>query len=118
MTEANLKIVKHVPITPLEKIFDERIKDWIEDGLVLNHQRQKHREKYRKKICIKCTHEQKKHRNCIVIDYELDKRSCSHMERAVSKKFIKKAQIHTASHPYHLRINNIHASNNDRFGNT
>ena len=108
----NLKISKSSILTPLEQIFDNRIIDWIEDGVILNHQRQKYRERYRTKICKNCTDEQKKKRSCVVVDQELDKRSCGHMERAVLQKFVDKAKIHTISHPDNLRINNIHIEKN------
>jgi len=103
-----LKVVKSVSITPLEKIYDERLIDWIEDGINLNHQREKHRERYRAKICAKCTDEQKKYRNCVVVDHNADKRSCGNMEKAVLQKFVEKAKIHSISHPLKLRTNNIH----------
>lgn len=112
-----LKIIKSKPTNKLDELFDERVTDWIEDGLNLNYQRQKHREQYRATICKKCTKEQKEKRRCIVVDYKSNKRSCGHMERAVLQKFLEKAKIHTVSHPYNLRINNIHIEKNNQHSN-
>ena len=104
---SDLKITKSVPHTSLEKIYDHRVIDWIEDGMNLNHQRQIHREKYRAKICINCSSQQQEKRGCIFVDIKSNKRSCGHMERAVFQKFLKKSKKHTASHPYNQRLKNL-----------
>ena len=41
-----LRMEGFVLITPLQKIYEERIINWIEDDITLNYQRQKHCEKY------------------------------------------------------------------------
>lgn len=106
MLNRGLLIIKKTTKTTLEKIYDERVTDWIEDGMILNYQRQKHREKYRKKICeTSCSIQQKIKRNCIIINNKTNKRSCGHMERAVLQKFLVKSKIHSSSHPYYLHVN-------------
>ena len=109
-THNRLHIEKPRLLTPLEKVFDDRIIDWIEDGMNLNHQMQKHREKYRKKICTKCSDTQKEIRGCVIVDEVLDKRDCSHMDSALNQKFREKNKIHTEANPQALRMKAMYAN--------
>ena len=104
-THNRLHIEKPKPLTAIQKIFDDRITDWIEDGMNLNHQRAIHRGKYRKKICTKCSNEQQKKRSCL--KYTIAGKalqSCSHMENALIQKFRDKARIHAEANPGSLRM--------------
>ena len=104
----DFEIIESAPLTPLEKIYDERVIDWVEDGMNINHQMQIHREKYRAKICSKCSDKQRETRECVIVDGVSDKRDCSHMDKAVYAKFNKQNIIHLNSHPRNFR--KTHAS--------
>ena len=108
MMNDNFEIIEPSSMNISQKIFDERITDWIEDGMILNHQMQKHREKYRKKICNTCSDTERKIRGCVIVDDDLDKRDCSHMDKAIYRKFNKKNIIHLNSHPLKIRSINPH----------
>ena len=90
MDNASLKFLD-VPENPLQNIYQERVTDWKESQDHINALIEKHHEKYRQRVCTKCTNEQKIKRNC-AFEEELDsngnlKTCCNHMSRAGYQKY-------------------------------
>lgn len=80
-----------------------RIEDWHQNGKGLKSQMIRYREEYRQKICVNCTNEQKKVRQCHVFPgFDSNgnlKRSCGHMCKAESNKFREKIYTQIEFHP-------------------
>ena len=102
MDNDSLKFL-NVPETPLQKIYQNRIIDWEEERDHIFDLFEIHKEKYRKKICVKCNDEQKVQRNCGVgkgLDSNGNMRTyCAHMDRACTKKYQKRVWNHIDLHP-------------------
>lgn len=95
----------------LNKIYHERVLDWIEASDLLLKKTQLHKEEYRKKICSSCSEEQQKKRKCV--KYTIDGKklqSCGHMDSACGKKFKKEFDEHMSFHPTLNRIKIIQES--------
>ena len=91
------------PSSPLQEINQNRILDWNEERDHIFELFEKHKEKYRTKICVKCTDEQKIKRNCGV-GKGLDSNGniltyCTHMDKACTKKYQKQIMKHIDFHP-------------------
>ena len=91
-----------IPENPLQEIYQERITDWRESQDQINMLIEKHHEKYRQRVCTKCTAEQKIKRNCAYKE-EFDsngnlKTYCNHMNHAGYRKYrdiiLKSADFH------------------------
>lgn len=92
-----------VPKNSLDKIYQNRVIDWHEDTDHILHLFEKHAENYRKKICVKCSNEQKIIRECCTTD-EIDsngnpKTWCRHMGVAGCKKLKPQIDKHIDFHP-------------------
>lgn len=88
------------PKGPLDRVFENRMLDWREEGRRLRIITTKYENEYRKKICSKCSIEQQAERRCMRI--KIDGKTltyCNHMNRAKRSKFRKEIDRHILSHP-------------------
>ena len=89
MDKPSLEIINTSP-SPLQEIYQERVIDWRESQDHINTLVEKHHEKYRQRVCVKCSDVQKIKRNCAVAD-GLDsngnpKTYCNYMSHAGYRK--------------------------------
>jgi len=101
-------------LSDLDKIKQERLKDWLEDGNHLLKEFEFANALYRKKICSKCRNTlQQKTRNCIEREGRdilgNPKTNCMYMRIAVHSKLRNKIHAHIDFHPLIQRniINNL-----------
>lgn len=112
MTSRGLRILD-VSSGPSNPAYEARLRDWEEDGDHLQKLCDEYEDSYRKKICSKCTQEQKIKRKCIEI--EVDGRAltyCNHMNYAKCRKFRKEIRHNVESHPALFTIMTIQKSRN------
>ncbi len=85
------------------KQFLERVIDWHEEGNHIIRILTEYDQKYRKKICSKCTEKQQQKRNCLKLDMYTSEgiqlKHCSHMDKARVSKNKQLIRNHMQLHP-------------------
>jgi len=94
----------HVTLTDIDKIRKERVIDWLENGIHLEHLFEIAKAQYRQKICIcKCDSVQKIKRGCVKgrgLDmYGAPVTHCMHLNDSANKKLEEKFNQHMSLHP-------------------
>lgn len=93
-----------MPKGPLGQIWDERVRDYIEEPprhvqLYLDY-----REQYHKKICSKRTHARQARRKCALLIPGFTEQHCRHIDLAFASKYRAVIRRRHESHPFMQRI--------------
>ena len=96
--------IRRVPLGPLGQIWDERVRDWMEESPRYVQLYLDYREQHYKKICSKCTHAQKVKRKCALLIPGFDEQHCRHIDLAFASKHRTVIQRRYESHPFMQRI--------------
>lgn len=91
---------RQVPRGPLGQIWDERVRDWVEEApdhvqLYLDCRKQ-----YYRKICSKCTHARRVKRKCSLLIPGMTERECRHIKLAFASKYRTAIRRRYESHPF------------------
>lgn len=96
--------IQPMPKGPLGQIWDERVRDWVDEAPHYIKLYLDYREQYYRKICSKCTHAQKVKRKCTLLIPGFDEQHCRHIDYAFASKYRTMIRRRHESHPFMQRI--------------
>lgn len=96
--------IRRLPGTPFQSAWNARVEDWRESSEKLLKLDKEHAEGYRRRVCSRCTPEQRVQRECSSLTAGYEELECDHMKRAFVRKYGWLIDQNVELHPLFVRM--------------